>query len=169
MGYNSDVAYVIMGEKEAMLAALAEIRLEHPNIQKAISGDEDGDGAVIITDSTLNTGEAYRSGGDTKTMPVITLALHLRGVKWYESYEWVQNHSALWAFFEERALDLDMDVEGKFILIGEDDDDNEQKHFGGEKTDFELYDVFRFERSISIHDNGVFDAKRDIRAEVQSA
>lgn len=166
MGYRSDVAYVIAGEKEAMLAALAEIRLEHPNIQKALTGGDDGDDAVIITETTLNTGEAYRSGGDSKTMPSISLALHLAGVKWYDSYEYVQNHTLLWDFFAERD---EMDVEGKFLRFGDDDDDLEQKHFGGDKTDFQLHDVFQFRRSIEIGDHGVFDPARDIRAEAPSA
>jgi hypothetical protein len=168
MGYRSNVAYIIAGEKEAMMGALAEIRLAHPNIQSALDGGGEGDDAVIITETTINTNEAYRSGGDSKTMEVVTLAWKCDSVKWYDSYDFVQSHTALWNFFAERAED--MNVEGKFIRIGEEDDDNELKGFGGEQQDFQLYDVISFSRTIEVADNIAFNAKRDIRAkEAQSA
>ena len=111
MGYRSDVYMCITGPKDTILAGLATLRIE---------GDQ-----------TMHTALDEWSCTQCHESPdraVLVLGGQGTDWKWYDSYPYVQAHSAIFEHFAELAGD-DEQLHGIFIRIGEDDDDIESREF----------------------------------------
>jgi hypothetical protein len=94
----------------------------------------------------------------------VFVAATFSGVKWYESYPDVAMHTALWDFFEDKhndTVDSDGTVEGKFVRIGEDTGDIEEKAFGDGQ--FELYEIMNVQVSLAVFRGELFEPANDMR------
>jgi hypothetical protein len=104
MGYRSDVAYVIAGKKEAIIAFLLVCKMDHPEVNLAI--DE-------CTIGRLEKG-------------VLFIGFCASDVKWCPNYEDVKCHDVLWSLAQDQET-----LEGQKCIIGEDDNDITNDNFGG--------------------------------------
>ena len=121
MGYRSDVAYIIAGPKEEILSFVVEQRLLNGAIHKALAECTVGE----LRDDVLYIG------------------FHTQDVKWYDSYEDVAMHNALW----EAAQTID-EFEGIKTIIGEDDNDITNETFGD--NSYELWENLSITRCLDI-------------------
>jgi hypothetical protein len=120
MGYRSDVAYTIRftsdhdeNNKQSFFTFLAEAKSK----------------AATAACFTEETGQWSEFEVDEKRLRINFAA---DDVKWYESYPDVQCHEALLDLAAEWVNDEDNNsgIAYKFVRIGEDDDDIEQKEGG---------------------------------------
>ena len=119
MGYRSEVAYTIRftsdhdeKNRQSFYTFLAEAKSK----------------AATAACFTEETGQWSEFEVDEKRFRINFFA---EGVKWYESYEDVKCHEALVSLAKEWADESDNPEIGfKFVRIGEDDDDIEQKEGG---------------------------------------
>jgi len=123
MGYRSEVAFVIRGPKDALVARLTTFRLAYKDPEKA---------KEAIDACT------YHGGGDE-----LTIRYHAEDIKWYPSYEDIDALKALFETFRElhEESEIDCKINGSFARIGEENDDVDQKSFGHEP--YELVQVCR--------------------------
>ena len=129
MGYRSDVMFVIRGTKPAIVSFLAAMRLTMPDVK--------GDPCwKFIKHSTSNPHASY-------------IWMQEEGIKWYESFESVRFFEAFWDAAAEQSSNGDDPVgealDGCFIRIGEDDEDNETRYFGNEP-----HGMISLSRSVSV-------------------
>ncbi len=115
MGYYSQVGYVIQGKKEEMIPIIMTYRLTYkaPKLAKQALDECTFD----LTDNLL------------------TIKFYTDSAKWYEGYEDVENHNALFEAFREAAETDGSEVNGRFVRIGEDDDDTKTNSYGSEPYD----------------------------------
>jgi hypothetical protein len=151
MGYRSDVAYMIRGPKDTMLAVLAHYRLTVPHAELAL--DE-----VVIS-------EGIHGANDEADL---TIGLKTHG-KWYDDYEDVKCHENLWRLFLEaqEAAEADSDaihIDGRFIRIGENTDDIEVRTFGNDS--WNLWEELDVSVSLNV-DTDAFNDARDIHKEAE--
>ena len=135
MGYRSDVAMVILRSS-----------IDAPSVPEMLALAKT---AGVITDTLFADHWNDEDYGWTEDR----LAFHVTDVKWYESYAGVRGIEDLWAFFAENLGDDDRAYEGKFVRIGEESQDIEEKEFGwGSDT----HDMVYVNRSIEV------DFRKDI-------
>ena len=141
MGYCSEVAYAIVAPKEKMLAFIAEARLK---------GNE-------------HTGAALAECVLSESDDDYVLGFHMPNCKWYSEYNEVKAHEEIWVLAELKACD-DEDFRGAFARAGDNADDNEARHIGGD----DCYDLVCLSRSvhISISVDRADDVRDKIKAEV---
>lgn len=121
MGYRSDVAYLIkFAKKDDFIGFVTECRLS-PDTQKCFEDDD------------FEVDEVQ-----------FALRMKVYDVKWYESFEDVQCHTALWDKARARYDEHEVEVSGGFVRIGEELEDVIEEYFG----DDEPYDEVRVNRSI---------------------
>lgn len=133
MGYRSDVAYIIVGKDEDMIPFLIKMRLEAGPEHKALE-------ECVV--SQLKPDYMY-------------IGFRCEDVKWYDSYKDVAWHDTLWNTISDNEL-----FEGRFVRVGEDDDDLENKSFGN--GDMDLWEYLSITRHLDVGFST--DAKDDIRA-----
>lgn len=128
MGYRSQVAFVICGPKDIMVAQLTTYRLtyEHPEHTK-----EALDACTYKIDTSNDE---------------LTIRFHAEDTKWYEPYEDVAALTALFDEFREAAEEDNSKINGAFLRIGEDDNDIVCDRYGGEP-----YDLLHLNRAIEIN------------------
>lgn len=115
MGYRSYGRMVLTGEKDRVLAIIADLKLRgNKHMHEAL------DEMVLWEDN----GEAY-------------LALEFNDWKWYPDYPDIQAFEAIWDAFREAYEDGEdkPKLDGAFIRVGEDDDDVERRYFGDDPYD----------------------------------
>ena len=140
MGYYSDVAYVAVGKKDDMLAAIAAWRLSDPD-KAAIQLDE-----VDIVPH-----------GDEHLL----VSFYADNIKWYDSFNTVQAHELFLSSLESKP------IAARFVRIGEDEDDTETRSYGDGCDGFDdLYDYIYPVRSICIDFN--IDPEQDIRKQAKN-
>ena len=125
MGYRSDVAIAITGDKEVIDAIVAKIKLTMPEV--LTKGYYDGDAFTFEDERIIFT---------------------VTDVKWYDGYEDVDKINAWYKEIEgmyndaqhstaDHATDDPMaTLCGKFVRVGEEMDDNTQEYFGNDYLDF---------------------------------
>lgn len=112
MGYRSDVAYVIAGTNDDVMAFLVQCRMAHSEVQMAL--DE-------CTVGKLDEDHTY-------------IGFAADDVKWYPSFEGVASHEALWNLASEQDK-----FEGVRCRIGEDSGDVLEENFGDGSLDLWSY------------------------------
>jgi hypothetical protein len=117
MGYRSDVAYTIravnndsMKAEQAFFTFLAEAKSKD---EYRIALDE-----VMI---------------DEKKLMIYWMC---ESIKWYDSFEYVKSHKALYALAEEYGEGDDSALAGKYVEIGEDNNDVVEESFGNYDWDW---------------------------------
>ena len=73
------------------------------------------------------------------------IRFHADGVKWYDEYDEVQCHQALWTKARERCDDDGIEVDGAYCRIGEESDDVDERYFGNDP-----WDMVRISRQIVV-------------------
>jgi hypothetical protein len=125
MGYRSEVAYKIkFGKKDDFWGFIAESKLD-PDTELCFSEDEKPYFEVVE--------DKYE------------IRFYCDSVKWYEEYDEVKAHHALFDKAKERNDDLNVEVDGAFCRIGEESDDVEERYFGND-----AWDMVRVTRGIEI-------------------
>lgn len=141
MGYRSDVKMVIKGPKDDMLDAWANYRFKHP-YQAVETRDP------CLTDMSITMDHSNE----------VTICFYAEQWKWYEGYEDIERIESVWRFFKAKSEDNDLKISGKFVRIGENDDDTEIREFGMGTFDIEL-GVSR-----SIYSGDDVDLENDVRS-----
>ena len=125
MGYRSEVAYKIaFNNKEDFWGFVAEAKLDP---ETALCWSEDEKDYFTVDE------EKYE------------IRFYCDSVKWYDEYDEVQAHHALFDKARERNDDLGVEVDGAFCRIGEESDDVEERYFGNDP-----WEMVRISRSIEI-------------------
>jgi hypothetical protein len=149
MGYESDVAYVIAGAKDDVLAFLTVCRLNHPEVKLALEE---------CTVGNMSNGED------------LFIGFQVSGLKWYPDYPEVKTHLDLWALAESfqaewAVLDhstgtghMISPLAGQYCELGEDDEKREES-FGDDSYDLWDYVRIRCELDVSLD----FSKEHDIR------
>lgn len=140
MGYYSEVAYVAVGKKDDMLAAIAAWRLSSP------------DKAAIQLDKVdiVPYGDEH-----------LLVSFYIDGIKWYDGFERVQAHTQFLASLEDKP------IAARFVRIGEDIDDIETQNYGEGCEGFpDLYGWVDPVRTISVDFN--IDPEQDIRKQAKN-
>lgn len=138
MGYYSEVAYVAVGKKVDMLAAIAAWRLSSPD-KAAIHLDE-----VDIVPH-----------GDEHLL----VSFYIDTIKWYDGFERIQAHESFLSSLEGKP------IAARLVRIGE--DDIETRSYGDGCDDFDdLYSYIYPVRSIRIDFN--IDPEQDIRKQAKN-
>jgi hypothetical protein len=130
MGYRSQVASVVYGRRDKMIALLVAEKLQSVNIFNVGAGELVKDLAVHEYSRELTH--------EGPPEPWLRIDLHGNDWKWYPEYEDVQ----AWGDFLELAEEMECNYE--FMRIGENDDDVETDT-GGELIEYHL----ELERSIA--------------------
>lgn len=123
MGYYSQVGYVIQGKKEEMVPIIMTYRLAYKDPKYA---------KQALGECTYSLQDEW-----------FTIKFHTDSAKWYESYEDVECHTALFEAFREAAETYGSTINGMFIRIGEEDTDIYTKNYGSEP-----YELMNLSRSI---------------------
>jgi len=115
MGYRSEVAGAIEGDKEIIATLTARLKLTPLKIQ-----------------------EYWK---DCFTFAEDRITFHFEDIKWYKGYPEIDEFTAWFKDIEEMYEDSSDDelyqsLCGKFIRIGEESDDTVEKHFGDDYIDF---------------------------------
>lgn len=136
MGYRSEVAMMVIREDKENAPTIPEVMA----MAKAKG----------ILDSEVLNGERWSTedfGWDDDRF-----LFHVDWVKWYESFPEVQALNDLYQFFEEMNVDESSAergwFSGKFVRVGEELDDNEEKAFGNGWD----YDSIGLTRSVYVED-----------------
>jgi len=115
MGYRSEVAYELRGNKETLLAGLCTLRLDGDAIMKAALDEL-----------------RYKDVSDKE----LIVRYHQENIKWYQEYTDVAAHCEIFSHFEDIYHDKEPSakecIHGSFIRIGEDTNDVEENYFGDE-------------------------------------
>lgn len=123
MGYRSHVLVLIQGAKVDVDSQLAALRITSPD-PKILEWIKEFD---RITEEDQ-----------------LTLRYEGQDVKWYPDYGDVQGIESVWQHFSELEGVEDVPVfVGKFLRVGEDDNDNEERSFGEDP-----YDLAEISRTI---------------------
>jgi hypothetical protein len=118
MGYRSDVAYMITGTREDILTFVAKCRLTYPATEIALKGVK------------------VAMYADNERSEQACIAFYTESCKWFDDYEDVKSHKALWKLAEHEDEDT-FKLSGLFIRLGEDDNDTEERSFGDDPpTDY---------------------------------
>ena len=137
MGYRSDVRMVIQGPKELILAGFAALALTGDSVmQEALKEwglKEDGVQVTV---------------GEPDTPLAAILGRGGTNWKWYDSYDDVQAHTAIFNHFQQLYDDFPDELPylwltGAFARIGENDDDIETDYWGNDP-----YELLSIRRSI---------------------
>ena len=120
MGYRSEVSYLIVGKKEAMMPWLMELKMAHPEVTKALN-------ECVLTE---NDG-------------VYHLGFYEGEIKWYDHIDIVGAHIQLWDLAEEAER-----LQGRRCIIGDEVGDITIDHFGDDEID--IYELLGVHRSISV-------------------
>ena len=112
MGYSSQVAYLITGDKEVVLPFIAKLRLVYPETAEALAD---------ITVGKINEELYY-------------IAYSHEDIKWYSDYEYVESHAKIW----DLAAEMGEELSGSFRRIGEDAGDIEERDFGNGDSSCDL-------------------------------
>jgi len=140
MGYYSDVAYVAIGNKDDMLAAITAWRLSNPD-EAAIQLDE-----VDI----VPRGDEH-----------LLVSFYTDSIKWYDDSKHIQAHESFLSSLENEP------IAARFVRIGEHEDDTETRSYGDGCDGFDdLYDYIYPVRSISVDFN--IDPEQDIRKQAKN-
>lgn len=140
MGYYSEVAYVAVGKKDDMLAAIAAWRLSSPD-QAAIQLDE-----VNIVPH-----------GDEHLL----VSFYTDGIKWYDSFDAIRAHESFLTSLEDKP------ISARFVRIGEDVEDIETRTYGDGCDGFDdFYSYIYPVRSICI--DLYIDPEQDIRKQAKN-
>lgn len=124
MGYRSQVLIIIQGSKVDVDTQLAALRLTSPD-PKILEWIKEFD---RITEEDQ-----------------LTLRYYGSDVKWYPDYDDVQGIESIYCHFSDlENVEGSPPIDGKFIRVGENEDDIEHRGFGNEP--YELADV-----SVDIH------------------
>jgi hypothetical protein len=122
MGYRSEVAYKIkFDKKDDFWGFIAESKLD-PETSLCWSEDEE-DYFKVVEDR-------------------YEIRFYCNSVKWYDEFDEVQAHMALWGKAKERN-DGGVYVDGAYCRIGEEPDDVDERYFGRDP-----YEMVRVSRSI---------------------
>ncbi len=116
MGYRSYGRMVFEGEKDVVIALVADLKLR---------GDE-------VMHKALDEMVLWVRGERAN------FGLEYSGWKWYDSYPHIQAFECIWSTFKERFEGTDdeaPDLNGAFIRVGEDDDDIDRRYFGDDPYD----------------------------------
>ncbi len=124
MGYYSEVAFAIRGKKEEIIPVLVTYRNKGSSENSALN------------ECTYSEYEG-----------VVTILYHCESVKWYKDLEEIKALIELWGFFKDIEDDPERDekFEGRFIRIGEENDDVYENEFG-----LEPWDMLSYSRVINI-------------------
>lgn len=134
MGYRSDVAYTITFRDKATLNEFIALVMLKGEVERKALGE-----CQIVA-----------GGGDTWEVNFFN-----QSVKWYDSYEEVQAHEWLLDFAAER---FEPNAAYRFIRIGEELEDNEDKYGGvNELIDWDLCISRSIEMPFSEHYEPVGD------------
>lgn len=140
MGYYSEVAYVAVGKKDDMLAAIAAWRLSSPD--KAVIQLDEVD-IVPYDDEHL------------------LVSFYASNIKWYDNFSTTQAHAQFLASLEDKP------IAARFVRIGEDVEDIETQNYGeGCKGFPDLYGRIDPVRTISVDFN--IDPNQDIRKQAKN-
>lgn len=140
MGYYSEVAYVAVGKKDDMLAAIAAWRLNSPE-RAAIQLDE-----VDIVPH-----------GDEHLL----MSFYADSIKWYDSFERIQAHESFLSSLEDKP------IAARFVRIGEEENDIETQNYGDGCLGLsDLYDRIYPVRSLCVDFN--IDPEQDIRKQAKN-
>lgn len=140
MGYYSEVAYVAIGKKDDMLAAIAAWRLSSP------------DKAVIQLDEVdiVPYGDEH-----------LLVSFHIDSIKWYDGFERIQAHELFLLSLEDKP------IAARFVRIGEDENDIETQTYGDGCDGFDdLYSYIYPVRSIYI--DLYINPEQDIRKQAKN-
>ena len=125
MGYRSDVAYKIRFEKaEDFWAFIAEAKLD-PETQ------------LCFTEEFVDNFKVDEQHHD--------ISFLAEGWKWYDEYDEVQCHQALWAKARDRCDEDNVEVDGAYCRIGEESDDIDERYFGNDP-----WDMVRISRQVVV-------------------
>lgn len=140
MGYYSEVAYVAVGKKDDILAAIAAWRLNSP------------DKAGIHLDEV----DIVPRGNEH-----LLVSFYADGTKWYDSFEGTQAHESFLLSLEDKP------IAARFVRIGEDENDIETRTYGDGCDGFDdLYSYIYPVRSICI--DFYIDPEQDIRKQAKN-
>lgn len=140
MGYYSEVAYVAVGKKDDILAAIAAWRLNSP------------DKAGIHLDEV----DIVPRGNEH-----LLVSFYADGTKWYDSFEGTQAHESFLLSLEDKP------IAARFVRIGEDENDIETRTYGDGCDGFDdLYSYIYPIRSICI--DFYIDPEQDIRKQAKN-
>lgn len=140
MGYYSEVAYVAVGKKDDMLAAIAAWRLNSPD--KA--------------DIQLDEVDIVPRGDEH-----LLVSFYADSIKWYDNFDTTQAHAQFLASLEDKP------IAARFVRIGEDVEDIETLNYGEGCDGFDdLYSYIYPVRSICIDLN--IDPEQDIRKQAKN-
>lgn len=140
MGYYSEVAYVAVGKKDDMLAAIAAWRLNSP------------DKAGIHLDEV----DIVPRGNEH-----LLVSFYTEGTKWYDSFEGIQAHESFLSSLDDKP------IAARFVRIGEDENDIETRTYGDGCDGFDdLYSYIYPVRSICIDLD--IDPEQDIRKQAKN-
>ena len=140
MGYYSEVAYVAVGKKDDMLAAIAAWRLNSP------------ERAVIQLDEVdiVPYGDEH-----------LLVSFYIDGIKWYDGFERIQAHESFLSSLEDKP------IAARLVRIGEDVEDIETRTYGDGCDGFDdLYSYIYPVRSIYI--DLYIDPEQDIRKQAKN-
>lgn len=144
MGYTSSGAVRIRGPREAMLAQLVALKLTDPD-------------QVHLTEAL----KACRLVEYPLDKNLLMLGWEING-KWYEGYPDVAAFMRIWEHFEKQA-DLAgeegklEDFDGKYLRIGEDDNDTEQRWFGDDT--WELVEYLRTYEALPLEGKNLLETE----------
>lgn len=140
MGYYSEVAYVAVGKKDDMLAAIAAWRLNSP------------DKAGIQLDEV----DIVPRGNEH-----LLMSFYTDSTKWYDSFEGIQAHESFLSSLDDKP------IAARFVRIGEDENDIETRTYGDGCDGFDdLYSYIYPVRSICI--DFYIDPEQDIRKQAKN-
>jgi hypothetical protein len=160
MGYRSDVAYLIRGPKDTMMGLLAQIKVAEPHLQEALKD-------CVVTEQPSKHW-VYEDGKSHEvTVPTVTVAFHMQGVKWYDSYPYVQNHEALRRYFADAHEEHNdsYEIDTRFVRIGEETGDIDETDTGDDHWD--LHERLNVSVSLVIDEGSSFDEAMEIREGVE--
>lgn len=140
MGYYSEVAYVAVGKKDDILAAIAAWRLNSP------------DKAGIHLDEV----DIVPRGNEH-----LLVSFYADSTKWYDSFEGIQAHESFLLSLEDKP------IAARFVRIGEDENDIETRTYGDGCDGFDdLYSYIYPVRSICI--DFYINSEQDIRKQAKN-
>ena len=153
MGHRSDVAYVIAGEKDDVLAFLTLCRLNHPEVKLALE------------ECTVG-----KFGEES-----LFIGFEASGVKWYPDYPDVKTHLDLWELAESYGAEWKETGEGNGHMISplcgqycelDEDDEKADKSFGDDGYDLWDHVRIRCELTVSLDFSKEHDIRDSMKEEV---